>query len=128
MMPARGFAASTRHHTGVAIIDLHGEIDRAAADTLSSTYREATGRNEAAILLNFEDVDYINSTGIAVIVGLLAQARTQGRSVSACGLSDHYKEIFEITRLSDFMTIVDVEDKAVTNVSAEGADTKQGGG
>ena len=128
MMPAKGFEASTRHRNGAAIIDLRGEIDRAAADALSSAYREATGRNESAVLLNFEGVDYINSTGIAVIVGLLAQARTQGRGVTACGLSDHYKEIFEITRLSDFMTIVDDEDKAVTDVSAEGADTKQGGG
>ena len=49
--------------------------------------------------------EYISSTGIAVIVGLLAQARTQGVEVKAIGLSDHYREIFEITRLADFMTI-----------------------
>ena len=35
-----------------------------------------------------------------------ARARAQGRPVSACGLSEHYREIFEITRLSDFMTIL----------------------
>ena len=48
---------------------------------------------------------YINSTGIALIVGLLGRARADGVAVRACGLSDHYREIFEITRLSDFMTI-----------------------
>jgi anti-anti-sigma factor len=50
-------------------------------------------------------VDYINSTGIALIVGLLGKARAAEVPVAASGLSDHYREIFEITRLSDFITI-----------------------
>jgi anti-anti-sigma factor len=57
------------------------------------------------ILLNFSDVDYINSTGIALIVGLLAQARKSHRKLVVYGLSDHYVQIFQITRLSDFMDI-----------------------
>ena len=57
------------------------------------------------VLLNFAGVDFLSSTGIALIVGILARARKDGRLISASGLSDHYKEIFEITRLADFMTI-----------------------
>ena len=56
--------------------------------------------------LDFTNVDYINSTGIALIVGLLARARADACAISARGLSPHYREIFEITRLSDFMTII----------------------
>ena len=48
-------------------------------------------------------MDYINSTGIALIVGLLAKARASKRCLLAYGLSDHYVEIFNITRLSDFV-------------------------
>ncbi len=51
-------------------------------------------------------------------MGVLARARAQGMRVTACGLSDHYREIFEITRLADFMTIADNEDGAVSG--AEG--------
>jgi anti-anti-sigma regulatory factor len=40
-------------------------------------------------------------------VGLLARARTNGQVLSARGLSEHYRQIFEITRLADFMTILD---------------------
>ena len=61
----------------------------------------------ASIRLDFTAVAYINSTGIALIVGLLGRARAAAVPVSACGLTDHYREIFEITRLSDFMTIDD---------------------
>ena len=64
-------------------------------------------------MLNFEGVDYINSTGIALIVGLLAQARKSHRRLVVCGLSEHYQEIFRITRLSDFMQIFDDEPSAL---------------
>jgi anti-anti-sigma factor len=67
-----------------------------------------------SVALNFERADYINSTGIALIVGLLAQARKSGLEVKAFGLSEHYREIFEITRLSDFMTIADNEERALS--------------
>jgi anti-anti-sigma factor len=69
------------------------------------------------VLLNFGGVGYINSTGIALIVGLLAQARKERRQLLACGLSEHYREIFEITRLSDFMTTYADESAALTGVT-----------
>ena len=67
------------------------------------------GTRSGRVLLDFSNVDYINSTGIAVIVGLLAMARAEGRDVGAFGLTDHYREVFQITRLADFMTIYDDE-------------------
>ena len=54
----------------------------------------------------------IGST-IALIVGRLAQARKQKRRLVTFGLSDHYREIFEITRLSDFMTLYASEQAAL---------------
>ena len=44
-----------------------------------------------------------------MIVAILARARTDGRTLRACGLSPHYNEIFQITRLADFMNIYDDE-------------------
>ena len=113
-MKTSGFTAKARERDGTAVIDLSGEVNRASEPALSLAYEDATRGNDLPVLLNFHDVEYINSTGIAVIVGLLAQARTQQRSVTAYGLSDHYKEIFEITRLSDFMKIYEDEDRAVS--------------
>jgi anti-anti-sigma factor len=115
-MAARELEASVRERDGVAVIDLTGDVDASAEAALNEAYTEAASRG--SIVLNFADTEYINSTGIALIVGLLAQARAQGVSVRACGLSDHYREIFEITRLADFMTIADSEHGAVSG--AEG--------
>ena len=90
-------------------IVLTGRVDRDGDATLAAAYREATAGGATALDLDFTDVAYINSTGIALVVRLLAEARRDGRTVRATGLSDHYREIFRITRLSDFMTIVDDE-------------------
>jgi anti-anti-sigma factor len=110
--------ASVREREGVALIDLTGDVNAGAEKALNDAYREATSGGAGSIALNFERTDYINSTGIALIVGLLAEARKSGVEVKAFGLSDHYREIFEITRLADFMTIADNEERAVSG--AEG--------
>jgi len=112
-MSTRSLEAQVRHQPRVAIIDLHGEINSFAEDVLNTAYAEAESRESDVILLNFSDVDYINSTGIALIVSLLARARKTKRRLLACGLSQHYVEIFQITRLVDFMSVYPDETSAL---------------
>ena len=108
----------THVSNGVSVIALHGDIDGGADATLQAAYTAATRQGAGAVLLNFGGVGYINSTGIALIVGLLARARKEHRQLLACGLSDHYQEIFEITRLSDFMTTYADENAAVADAAS----------
>ena len=84
-----------------------GDIDVAAEGQLASAYDRASALEATRVTLDFSGVGYINSTGIALIVRLLADARRDGRKVRAEGLTEHYREIFRITRLSDFMDIAD---------------------
>jgi anti-anti-sigma factor len=118
-MATRELEVGVRRRDGVAVLDLVGDIDGSAEAALQGAYDEAA-RDGGAVALNFARTDYINSTGIALIVGLLAQARAREVEITAYGLSDHYREIFEITRLADFMRIADNEDGAVSG--AEGSD------
>ena len=113
----RGIAV--RRRDGVAVIDLAGDVNRDAAAVLEAAWQQATAEPTEAVVLNFEGAGYINSTGIAVIVGLLARARAAGIEVRAYGLTPHYREIFEITRLADFMAINPDEDSALRG--AEGS-------
>ncbi len=117
-MRATPLETAVRRRQGAAVIDLRGEIDGPAERELDAAYDEASADGEAAILLNFADVDYINSTGIALIVGLLARARKDGRTLMCAGLSDHYREIFEITRLADFMRLYPDEEAAIAGAPA----------
>ncbi len=105
--------------TGEARLVMRGDVDIAADDALAAAYVEATGTGATRVTLDFTQVDYINSTGIALIVRLLAEARRDHREVVAEGLTDHYREIFRITRLSDYLTIAD--DQPATPVPEEAA-------
>lgn len=125
-MSTRMLKASVRHQPSVSVVDLHSEINAFAEDVLEAAYAEAEKRELDVILLNFHDVQYINSTGIALIVSLLARARKQHRRLLACGLSKHYEEIFQVTRLSDFLHIFPDETSALTQDAADevqGADS-----
>lgn len=117
-MTANSLEAHVRHQPRVAIIDLHGEINAFAEDVLNTAYTDAESRKADVILLNFSEVDYINSTGIALIVSLLARARKSKRRLLACGLSNHYVEIFQITRLVDFMSVFPDEKSALAQGQA----------
>jgi anti-sigma B factor antagonist len=108
------FDTNVRFEDGAAIVDLNGEINGSAEETLNAAYHTAEQVNPETVVLNFQDVVYINSTGIALIVGLLAQARKSHRRLVVFGLSEHYQEIFRITRLSDFMQIYEDERSALT--------------
>jgi anti-anti-sigma factor len=111
-MATRELEVAVRKRGGATILDLVGDIDAAAEGALQRAYDAAAGAG-GSVVLNFSRTEYINSTGIALIVGLLATARARGARIRACGLSEHYREIFEITRLADFMTIADTENGAL---------------
>ena len=116
-MEVRHLSVEVRLEGSIAVLDLVGEINGFAEEALNAAYAEAEAKDPETILLNFEGVDYINSTGIALIVGLLAKARASRRTLLACNLSEHYVEIFNITRLSDFMSVFPDEQTAVVEAS-----------
>jgi anti-sigma B factor antagonist len=120
--------ATTRVLPGAAVIELSGEVDGSAAAVLTAAYERAVGsgadpagRELGTVVLDFAAVDYINSTGIALIVSVLARARAERRKVVASGLSAHYREIFDITRLSDFIELFPDLDRAVSQLTGPAA-------
>lgn len=117
-MAAETFELNARHLPGLTILDLRGEINGSAEAQLTDGYNDAERAQAKTILLNFKEVEYINSTGIALIVSLLGRARAAGSKLLACGLSDHYVEIFNITRLADFMAVFPDESTALAEAPA----------
>jgi anti-anti-sigma factor len=105
-MQTSRFEARVRPNGDAAVVELEGDIDSGAETPLEQAYAEATGGGARTVTLDFSSVGYINSTGIALLVGLLAHGRRDRVELEARGLSDHYREIFEITRIADFVRIV----------------------
>jgi anti-anti-sigma factor len=106
MLDERRFAAQVVEVPDEVRLRMRGDLDGRADDDLATAYAEVVALGAKRLTLDFGDVGYINSTGIALVVRLLAEARRDGRHVRAIGLTPHYREIFTITRLSDFMDIL----------------------
>ncbi len=93
-----------RRLSGTVVLELTGELNSSASDVLAPAYDEAVlDGDPRTVVIDFTHIDYINSTGIALVVGVLARARAPSRTLIAVGLSEHYRDIFTITRLSDYM-------------------------
>lgn len=120
MSKIQPFSAQVRPVDGAVVIDLNGEVDAFADGGLHAAYAEAESHHPPVVVLNFCNVSYINSTGIALIVSVLSKARKANRKVVVYGLSDHYVTIFQITRLSDFMSIYPDEDSALASLATAG--------
>ena len=110
---ANPLVATVRQEGTTTILDLSGEIDGFADAAMDDGYARAAATNPQRLLLNFTAVDYINSTGIALIVAVLAKARSDKITLLTCGLSEHYQEMFRITRLSDFIPVFPDDESAL---------------
>lgn len=111
------FNASLRRMANVTIIDLQGEIVASSETTLLSAYEAALRQKANHILLNFAQVDYINSGGIARLVMLIRQASHSGHQLLACDLTSYYADLFEITRLNEYIDIYSDEAAALAEVN-----------
>ena len=99
--------------TGVAVIDIKGEVTAACEGILMTAYEEASANDTKLMILNFDDLDYMNSGGIGMLVTLLVRANRQHQKLAAYGLSDHYRQIFELTRLNEAIAIHESESSAL---------------
>jgi anti-sigma B factor antagonist len=101
---------------GARVIQIKGDITSASEDVLMDAYGRASESGVRAIVLSFAELDYMNSGGIGLLVTLLVRAQRQRQRVLAFGLSDHYRQIFELTRLDEAVAIHDSEEEALAEV------------
>ena len=99
------------------VIRVRGDVTAASEQPLMAAYVQA-GDGTRAIVLDFSGLDYMNSGGIGLLVTLLVRANRQKQKLFACGLNDHYKQIFELTRLDEAIAIHDSEADALAALKA----------
>jgi anti-sigma B factor antagonist len=93
----------------VSIIDIQGDVSGFAEEILMQAYGEASNGSKTAIVINFTDLDYMNSSGIGLLVTLLIRAQRNHQQLLAYGLSEHYQQIFALTRLNEAIGVYDGE-------------------
>ena len=113
-MPEANVKMNVRRASPVtSIIDIQGDVSQFAEQVLMEAYNEASTPGTRSVILNFSGLEYMNSSGIGLLVTLLIRMNRQKQHMLAYGLSEHYQHIFELTRLSDAIRIFQGEADAL---------------
>ena len=105
-----------RRQGAACVVDIQGDVTASSEDVLMEAYNDAG--DARAIVLNFSGLSYMNSGGIGLLVTLLVRANRRSQRLLAFGLSDHYRQIFELTRLDEAVGIHDSEESALSAAGA----------
>jgi len=127
-MPQANVKMTVRKAGGAAsIIDITGEVTAFAEQVLNEAYGQASANGVRAVLLNFGGMDYMNSSGIGLLVTTLIRANRQGQKLMVIGLSEHYRHIFELTRLNEAIGLYgsEAEALAAAKAASENKDKEQ---
>ncbi len=106
-----------RARENVGIIDISGEVTSFSEKVLAEAYEDLSSKEHTRIALNFEQVSYINSAGMAIIIGILTKSRERKQTLSGWGLTDHFKKIFDMVGISKYMQHYDDEASALTGAT-----------
>jgi anti-sigma B factor antagonist len=100
----------------VSVVDIEGDVTAGSEEVLMRAYEEAG--DVGAIVLNFSGLSYMNSGGIGLLVTLLVRVNRRAQRLLAFGLGDHYRQIFELTRLDEAVGIHDTQESALAAARA----------
>ncbi len=96
-----------------AVVAISGEMTAAAESALADAHTEAGNLGATTLILDFSELEYMNSTGIGLLVTTLIRAQRQQQKLVAVGLNEHYQQIFELTRLDEAIAIHPTLDEAL---------------
>src|SRR5271170_4657069 len=85
----------------ITVLRFSGDITSASKEAVLGTY-QGLPPEVKRIVLDLSKVEYINSSGIALIIQVLMQARHAGRSIHIFGLSDHFKKVFTMVGMTKY--------------------------
>jgi len=107
---------STRQIEGVTIVDLSGRITLGEASVVvRNVISDLMGKGHKKILLNLGEVDYIDSSGIGVLVSIFSTVRGQGGELKLVSLSKRIRDLLKITKLYNLFDVKDDEAAAVAS-------------
>lgn len=95
------------------ILDLAGDLTRHGEGEMLKNYQQATARGSARLLYNFASISNINSSGIAILIGIVSEARKKQQKISVFGLNDHFHKVFHMIGLPKYIDIFSDEKQAL---------------
>ena len=97
--------ATAASGNNVTILSFNGDIASTSKDSILDAYHRVDP-GTAAVLLDFTGVDYINSSGIAIIIQMLLESHAAAtRRIGIFGLTPHFSKVFNMVGVAKYATI-----------------------
>jgi anti-anti-sigma factor len=108
-----------RGEGNTTIIDLIGDVTTFAEEAINQAYQKASAEGAVNIIFNFRENDYINSAGIAILIGVVTEARKRDQKLLMTGLSTHFQKIFRMVGLTQYADLYPSVEEAVASLNGE---------
>ena len=89
----------------VYIIDLAGQLVSSADSAVLNAFQQASDNRARVVILNLSQLAYKNSSGIKLLVKLLARSKAAGQRLFAAGLNEEYRNIFQVTQVDQAIPV-----------------------
>ena len=116
-MPSE-FSITTAIEEQIPILHIAGEITSESEEELLGAYDRIPGERKNRVILHFSETRYINSSGIAILIGVINRANEVKGRVEFAGLSTHFRKVMDIVGLTDFVKVYDSLQDALQASSA----------
>src|SRR5262249_33794865 len=104
---------ATRTRGDVCIIDIKGDLTTVTGERVEAVYQQLSTDGSKTIVLFFDKACYINSGGIATLIGMVSESMEREQVIRIAGLSDHFQKIFTMVGLTRYAAIFASEEAAL---------------
>ena len=89
----------------VTALRFTGDISSASKEAVLGTYHALDTTANQQILFDFKNVEYLNSSGIAIIIQVLMESAKSGQTVAICGLTPHFTKVFTMVGITKYAAL-----------------------
>lgn len=98
----------------VVVFQLSGDIEANSGKSLNSAIKESLGSDGPNVLLNFDQVSYMNSAGLRELIDIVKYCNKNSYKLKICSLPEDIREMFEFTNLTRVFSIYDNQSQALS--------------
>ena len=109
-------AVKTESRNGLMICRVDGDIDINCSPDLKKIFDKLISQKTPKIVIELSKVTYVDSSGLATLVGILKNMRSYGGKMRLAGMSPKVKSLFEITKLDKLFEIMESEEEAIAGL------------
>ena len=112
-MPNKEIEVLVSNKNDVSIINIKGDVTATSSEAIEGAYQRISADGAKKILLYFDKDGYINSGGIAVLIGIASESAKNKQKIRITGLSSHFQKIFHMVGLTKYTEIFPSEESAL---------------